>query len=105
VNPRYDFTGQVALVTGASSGMGLATAQSFAAAGAAVALLDRNTDAVGAAAQALAAAGHRSLAVSCDVTEEDQVAAAVARTVEAFGRLDVAFQQRRHPGSLCGQRR
>ena len=91
MNPRYDFTGQVALVTGASSGMGLATAQAFAAAGAAVALLDRNADAVDAAAEELAAAGHRSLAVSCDVTDEDQVEAAVARSVEAFGRLDMAF--------------
>jgi NAD(P)-dependent dehydrogenase (short-subunit alcohol dehydrogenase family) len=91
VNPRYDFTGQVALVTGASSGMGLAAAQAFAVAGAAVALVDRNTDSVDAAAQAPAAAGQQSLAVTCDVSDEDQVAAAVARTVEAFGRLDVAF--------------
>src|SRR5438552_173300 len=46
MNPRYDFTGQVALVTGASSGMGLATAQAFAEAGAAVVLVDINAGAL-----------------------------------------------------------
>jgi NAD(P)-dependent dehydrogenase (short-subunit alcohol dehydrogenase family) len=61
MNPRYDFTGQVALVTGASSGMGLATAQAFAQAGAAVVLADINSEAVGAAADELSAAGHQVL--------------------------------------------
>ncbi|CAM5476744.1 hypothetical protein STENM223S_08351 [Streptomyces tendae] len=51
MNPTYDFTGQVAFVTGASSGMGLATARAFAEAGAAVALADINEDAVNAAAK------------------------------------------------------
>ena len=46
MNPTYDFTGQVALVTGASSGMGLATARAFAEAGAAVVLADINQDAL-----------------------------------------------------------
>lgn len=89
-SPRYDFTGQVALVTGAASGMGLATAQAFAEAGAAVALLDRSADAVDQAAQAIADAGHQALGLACDVTDEAQVAAAVDRAVEAFGRLDMA---------------
>ncbi|WP_405928051.1 SDR family oxidoreductase [Streptomyces griseus] len=91
MNPTYDFTGQAAFVTGASSGMGLATARAFAEAGAAVALADINEDAVNAAAKQLTDDGHQVLALVCDVTDEDQVAAAVDRTVEAFGRLDMAY--------------
>jgi NAD(P)-dependent dehydrogenase (short-subunit alcohol dehydrogenase family) len=91
VNPRYDFTDQVALVTGASSGMGLATAQAFAQAGAAVALADIKQDALRGAADDLTAAGHQALAVTCDVSSEDDVAAMVATTVATFGRLDMAF--------------
>jgi NAD(P)-dependent dehydrogenase (short-subunit alcohol dehydrogenase family) len=91
VNPRYDFTGQVALVTGASSGMGLATAQAFAQAGAAVVLVDINQDALRAATDNFTAAGHQALAVTCDVSSEDDVAAMVDTTVATFGRLDMAF--------------
>ncbi|WP_326746390.1 glucose 1-dehydrogenase [Streptomyces sp. NBC_00121] len=91
MNPTYDFTGQVAFVTGASSGMGLATARAFAQAGAAVALTDINGAALEAAVQQLTNEGHQALALTCDVTDEDQVAAAVARTVESFGRLDMAY--------------
>ncbi|MEV8400183.1 SDR family NAD(P)-dependent oxidoreductase [Streptomyces niveus] len=91
MNPTYDFTGQVAFVTGASSGMGLATARAFAQAGAAVALADINEDAVNAATKQLTDAGHKALALVCDVTDENQVAAAVDRTVETFGRLDMAY--------------
>ncbi|MFB9831322.1 SDR family NAD(P)-dependent oxidoreductase [Actinoallomurus acaciae] len=91
MNPAYDFTGQVAFVTGASSGMGLATARAFAEAGAAVDLADINEDAVHAAAKQLADDGHQVLALVCNVTDEDQVAAAVDRTVEEFGRLDMAY--------------
>jgi NAD(P)-dependent dehydrogenase (short-subunit alcohol dehydrogenase family) len=89
VNPTYDFTGQVAFVTGAGSGMGLATARAFADAGAAVTLADAG--ALAAAERELAAAGHRVLAVQCDVADEEQVAAAVAATVETFGSLDLAY--------------
>jgi NAD(P)-dependent dehydrogenase (short-subunit alcohol dehydrogenase family) len=91
VNPSYDFTGQVALVTGGSSGMGLATAQAFAEAGAAVVLADVNEAALGVAAEALTAAGHQALGVVCDVSQEDQVDAMVNQAVAAFGRLDMAF--------------
>jgi NAD(P)-dependent dehydrogenase (short-subunit alcohol dehydrogenase family) len=91
MTPTYDFTGQVALVTGASSGMGLASAQAFAAAGAAVVLADINRDALAAATDGLTAAGHQAIGVTCDVADEAQVAAMIERTVTDFGRLDVAF--------------
>jgi NAD(P)-dependent dehydrogenase (short-subunit alcohol dehydrogenase family) len=91
MNPTYDFTGQVALVTGASSGMGLATAQAFAEAGAAIVLADINDQALGAATDELTASGYRALGVTCDVANEDQAAAMVERAVATFGRLDMAF--------------
>ena len=91
MNPTYEFEGQVALVTGASSGMGLATARAFAAQGASVALADINDDALRAATDELTAAGHHVLGVVCDVSDEDQVAALVEGTVASFGRLDTAF--------------
>jgi hypothetical protein len=88
LNPAYDFRGQAAVVTGAGSGMGLDTARAFAVAGAAVVLVDINEDALRAATDGLAAAGHEALAVSCDVSDEPQVAALVERTVDTFDRLD-----------------
>jgi NAD(P)-dependent dehydrogenase (short-subunit alcohol dehydrogenase family) len=91
MNPAYDFTGQAAFVTGASSGMGLATARAFAEAGAAVALADINESALKTATDRLAADGHRVLGVPCDVADEASVAAAVRTTVQQFGRLDMAF--------------
>ena len=89
-NP-LDFSGKVALVTGAAAGMGLATAKAFAEAGAAVVLADYKVEAVKAAAQNLVAAGHKAIAVSCDVSDDAQVAAMVDRTIAEFGRLDAAF--------------
>lgn len=85
------FANKVALVTGAGSGMGLATALAFAEEGAAVALVDRNEAAVRDAAERLVAAGHRAIAIRCDVTDEAQVKAMVERVVAEFGRLDAAF--------------
>src|SRR5213080_2874442 len=91
MNPTYDFTGQVALVTGAGSGMGLATATAFAEAGAAVVLADVNEASVCAAADELMKAGHQAIGVTCDVADEAQAAATVERAVAALGRLDMAF--------------
>ena len=91
MNPTYDFKGQVALVTGAGSGMGSATAKAFAEAGAAVVLADFNEEAVKAATQKLVAAGQKAISATCDVSDDAQVAAMVDRTVAEFGRLDAAF--------------
>lgn len=101
MNPRYDFKGQVALVTGASSGLGLATAQAFAESGAAVALVDRDEARLKAAADDLLAAGHRVIAITCDVSDEVQAKAAVARTVAEFGRLDMAYNNAGILGPMC----
>jgi NAD(P)-dependent dehydrogenase (short-subunit alcohol dehydrogenase family) len=90
-NNVLDFTGKVALVTGASSGMGLATAQALAQAGAAVVLADIREDLVKAEAEKLTATGQKAIAVKCDVSDDAQVAAMVDRTVAEFGRLDAAF--------------
>ena len=89
--PTYDFTGQVALVTGAASGLGFATAEEFARSGAAVVLADRNKTTLASAAEKLTAAGHRAIAVPCDVADETQAAALVEHAVATFGRLDMAY--------------
>ena len=88
---NVSFENQVALVTGAGSGMGLATARAFAEAGATVVLADINEEAVRAAAEELIAAGYQALAICCDVSDEAEVAAMIEQTVSTFGRLDAAF--------------
>src|SRR5438094_727756 len=88
---NLSFENKVALVTGAASGMGLASSQAFAEAGAAVVLADFKEEAVKAAAQKLVAAGHKAIAVRCDVSDDAQVGVMVDRTVAEFGRLDAAF--------------
>jgi NAD(P)-dependent dehydrogenase (short-subunit alcohol dehydrogenase family) len=85
------FENKVAVVTGAASGMGLATAKAFAKAGAAVVLADFKEEAVKAEAENLAAAGYKAIAIRCDVSDDDQVAAMVGCAVTEFGRLDAAF--------------
>ena len=90
-NPSYDFTGQVALVTGASAGMGEAAAVAFAQAGASTVLVDVNETEVRRLAEQLGAAGHDVLPLVADVTDEFQVAGVVADVVSAYGRLDAAF--------------
>ena len=81
--------GKVALVTGASSGIGEAAARALAERGAAVTLVARNEERLGFIAREIIAAGGRALAVETDVTDKDSVRDTVERTVEQFGTLDV----------------
>jgi NAD(P)-dependent dehydrogenase (short-subunit alcohol dehydrogenase family) len=93
-----DLSGCAALITGAASGIGRASALAFAAAGASVALVDidvRGLAETGAAARALGAPAE---VIQADVTDLAAVSAAVARTVEAFGRLDAAHNNAGVPG-------
>jgi 3-oxoacyl-[acyl-carrier protein] reductase len=84
-----DLNGKVALVTGASSGIGEATARALASRGAAVMLAARRRDACARVAEAIRQDGGQADAVVCDVTRYADVEGAVANTVAAFGGLDV----------------
>src|SRR5438132_12970532 len=88
---NLSFENKVVLITGAASGLGLATAKAFAESGASVVLADWNEKDAQSAAQELANKGHKTLAVRCDVSDDAQVEAMVDQTVAAFGRLDAAY--------------
>ena len=85
------FSGKVALVTGASSGIGKATAIAFAEAGAKVVLAARRENEGLAVVEQIKNAGGDAIFVKTDVTRESDVAALLAKTVEQYGRLDFAF--------------
>jgi NAD(P)-dependent dehydrogenase (short-subunit alcohol dehydrogenase family) len=82
--------GRVAIVTGASRGIGAATARALSRAGATVVLAARTTQALDTLAADITAAGGGALAVATDVTDPDSVRHLVERTVEAYGHLDAA---------------
>jgi NAD(P)-dependent dehydrogenase (short-subunit alcohol dehydrogenase family) len=90
-NENGDFTGKVAFVTGAASGIGRAAALAFARAGAGVVVADVSEQGNQEMARLIEEQGGRAVAVRCDVTRAEDVKAALAKTVEAFGRLDFAF--------------
>jgi NAD(P)-dependent dehydrogenase (short-subunit alcohol dehydrogenase family) len=87
--PRFDLTGQVALVTGAARGLGRAISLALANAGADVALGLRDANAGGDVTSLVAGMGRQALPLQMDVTRMDQVFRAVDDVVERFGRLDI----------------
>src|SRR5687767_10551619 len=86
-----NFAGKVAFVTGAASGIGRAAGLAFAREGASVVAADVSERDNQETARLIEAQGGRALAVRCDVTRAEDVKAALDKTAEAFGRLDVAF--------------
>src|SRR5437868_2219180 len=88
---NISFANKVALVTGAASGLGLATAKAFAESGASVVLADWNEKEVQSAAKGIAEKGHKTLAIRCDVSDDAQVEAMVKQAVATFGQLDAAY--------------
>ncbi len=85
------FAGRVAFVSGATSGIGRATALAFAREGAEVVVADIDVDGVRETARLIEQTGGQALALSCDVTRAEDITAALDATVDRFGRLDIAF--------------
>ena len=101
MNPTYDFSGQVALVTGAAMGMGLATARAFAQSRASVILADLDGTRAAQEAARIVEEGGTAIGIACDVTDETQVASMINRAVSEYGRLDMAKSYfTRNNGSL-----
>lgn len=96
----FDLTGRTCVITGGNGGIGLAMARGLAKAGAHVAILARNAVKNAAALEELRGAGAGDvLALTCNVAEEGEIAAAIERTISAFGRIDVCFANAGIPGA------
>jgi NAD(P)-dependent dehydrogenase (short-subunit alcohol dehydrogenase family) len=87
----FNLTGKVALVTGGNSGIGLGMAVGMAQAGANICIWGTNPEKNAAAEKTLLAIGVKAVAMRCDVSQEEEVEAAFAKTVETFGKVDSCF--------------
>jgi gluconate 5-dehydrogenase len=85
----FDLTGKVAVVTGASSGLGADAALAYAKAGADVALLARRVEKLEKVKTEIEKTGRKAIAVGCDVSDENKVKAAIEQVLDAFGRIDI----------------
>jgi NAD(P)-dependent dehydrogenase (short-subunit alcohol dehydrogenase family) len=90
-NANESFTGKVAFVTGAATGIGRATALAFAREGASVVVADVSEEGNQGTSRMIEELGRRALAVTCDVSRAEDVKVALQKAVEAFGRVDFAF--------------
>lgn len=88
---QFDYSGKVALVTGAGTGIGRAAAAAFGKAGASVAVVGRSQANIRETVDLIEQAGGRAIAIQANVSNEDEVKAAVDKTVKTFGGLDFAF--------------
>jgi NAD(P)-dependent dehydrogenase (short-subunit alcohol dehydrogenase family) len=91
VNSDLDFSGKVAFVTGGASGIGHASALAFALKGASVVTADVSEQGNQETARLIEQQGGRALAVRCNVSQSEEVKAALTKTFDTFGRLDFAF--------------
>ncbi len=88
---NQNYAGKIAFITGAANGIGRTTAIAFAKAGAHVAVVDLNEDGVAEVVAAIEAAGGSAVGITCDVSKSEDVRTTLDKTVEAFGGIDIAF--------------
>lgn len=87
--PTFDLSGKVAIITGASRGIGAAIAKAYAQAGAAVVLASRKQSGLDAVAEEIRAEGGEALPIATHVGDADAVANLISRTVDTYGRIDI----------------